>query len=148
MPDDSKLWIYQAHRQMTRQEIVKIKTKLCDFCSNWETHGKRVKSSFQLYDWFICFLVDEGDFVTSGCSIDSSVKLIKGFSSSYDINFFNRTNIAYIKDDQIEVSPLQHLKKIMTNNTIVYDNSITRKKQLNDSWKVRAEDTWLSKFLK
>tara|TARA_B100000579_G_C22632934_1_gene757538 strand:- start:31 stop:477 length:447 start_codon:yes stop_codon:yes gene_type:complete len=148
MPGDSKLWIYQAHRKMTIKEIVKIKAQLCDFCSNWESHGKRVQSSFQLYDWFLFLLVDESDFITSGCSIDSSVKLIKKIASSYDINFFNRTNIAYIQDDHIKVSPLQDFKKIMTNTTIIYDNSITRKKQLNDAWRVRVGDTWLSKFLK
>ena len=148
MPDDSKLWIYQAHRKMTGNETVKIKAQLCDFCSNWESHGKSVKSSFQLHDWFVFLLVDESDFITSGCSIDSSVKLIKKIASSYDINFFNRTNIAYIKDNQIEVSPLQDFKKIMTNTTIIYDNSITKKKQINDAWRVRVGDTWLSKFLK
>ena len=148
MSDDSKLWIYQSHRKMTSKETVKIKAQLCDFCSSWESHGKRVKSSFQLHDWFVFLLVDESDFITSGCSIDSSVKLIKKIALSYDINFFNRTNIAYMQDNQIEVSPLQDFKKIMKNTTIIYDNSITRKKQLNDAWRVRVGDTWLSKFLK
>ena len=148
MSSDSKLWIYQAHRQMTNKEIIKIKTELCDFCSNWESHGKIVKSSFQLHEWFIFLLVDESDFITSGCSIDLSVKLIRKIALSYDINFFNRTNIAYVKNDTIQVSTLQDFKKIMTNKTIMYDNSITRKEQLNDAWRVRVGDTWLSKFLK
>lgn len=148
MPNSSRVWIYQASRIMRNSEILDIEKGLYEFCSNWKSHNNDVYASFKLYKLFICIIVDETNFITSGCSIDSSVNYIKSLSLKYDINFFNRTNIVYEKNDQMNLCSLSNFKNIITAETLIYDNAITSKKQLQFDWKVKVADSWLSKFLK
>ena len=40
LPDDSRVWIYQCNRSFNSIESELITSKVIDFISNWEAHGK------------------------------------------------------------------------------------------------------------
>ena len=54
LPDDSRVWIYQANRSFTEDEIRDIEIKLEDFIRSWTAHGKDLQAGFKIvYKRFI-----------------------------------------------------------------------------------------------
>ena len=78
----SRVWVYQSNRKLSDKEVVFIQQKLLAFCNDWKAHQTHLISSYKvLYNRFIILLVDEQQQNASGCSIDSSVKIIKEIES-------------------------------------------------------------------
>ena len=140
--DKSRLWIYQSNRKINSTERHEINNHLIDFCINWETHGKSVLGSFQIYDWFICLFVDEDSHVISGCSIDKSVTFIKSIGKKYQIDFFNRNNIIFIEGEVTKILPLSEFKFIMKPDFIIHNNMIQNKEDFQYKWKVHVKNSW------
>jgi len=143
MSNLSKVWVYQSDREIHLKEINSIQSQLIHFCNNWTTHGKKVNSSFKIDNWFVCILVDESETKMSGCSIDQSIHLIKDIGKNYNIDFFNRTNIAFIDNGITQILPLSRFKAIMHDEIIIYDNTISTKQELESSWKIPIGQSWL-----
>ena len=147
MSHNSKVWIYQADREILNQELNFIRNRLQSFCDAWMSHGKPVKSSFKLSPWFICFFIDESVHETSGCSIDSSVAIIKAIQNEYDINFFNRMNIVFIEDERTKILSLLDFKKCIKPDIMIYNNMITVKKEFEENRLILVKDSWLNQYL-
>tara|TARA_B100001250_G_C19777266_1_gene780171 strand:- start:745 stop:1206 length:462 start_codon:yes stop_codon:yes gene_type:complete len=143
MSNLSKVWVYQSDREIKLRESHSIQRQLIDFCDNWKTHGQQLHSSFKIDNWFVCILVDESHTQISGCSIDESIHLIKDIGKKYNINFFNRTHIAFIDNGITQVLPLSKFKAIMHDKIIIYDNTISTKQELETSWKIAVSESWL-----
>ena len=146
MPANSKVWIYQSDRAFNASEKIDIESQLTDLCNNWNAHGTALHCSFQIHDWFICLFVDESKQGASGCSIDSSVAVIKAIANQYNIDFFNRMNIAFLDGDLTQVLPLAEFKKQLTPQTIVYNNLVSTKGEYESKWKVPLSESWLARF--
>ena len=145
--DNSKVWIYQSDREISIQEINEINQQLKSFCDQWTSHGKPVKSSFKLFGWFLCFFVDELTHITSGCSIDSSVTLIKSIQNQYKIDFFKRTNIAFLYNNKTRVVSFLEFKKYLHLNILVYNNLVKTKDEFEKNWLIPLKDSWLNKHM-
>lgn len=144
----ASVWIYQSDRKLNSLEKKDISYQLSSLCENWNAHGKPLNCSFQLHDWFICLFVDENEHQASGCSIDSSVSVIKSIANQYDIDFFNRMNIAYIDNNETNVLPLNDFKKIIKSNMKIYNNLVKTKADFEENRIGTVEDSWLKKYLK
>ncbi len=78
LPESSRVWIYQANRSLSEQELQEINTKLEDFITQWTAHGANLKASFEIrYKRFIILALDQELNAASGCSIDASVHFIQ-----------------------------------------------------------------------
>ena len=54
LTDESRVWIYQANRSFTDQELEEIKLKLDTFIENWTAHGSDLLSGYKIkYKRFI-----------------------------------------------------------------------------------------------
>jgi hypothetical protein len=144
---NARIWIYQSDRKLNSEELDDIKIQLTELCEKWNAHGDPLACSFQLYDWFICLFVDESKFIASGCSIDSSVAVIKSIANQYNIDFFNRLNIAFFEGEETKVLPLNDFKRCVSSEMIVYNNLVKTKGEFEENWKASIKDTWLSKYL-
>lgn len=143
---NARVWIYQSDRIFSSAEKTDLKSQLIELCNNWNTHGTALHCSFQIHDWFICLFVDENKLSASGCSIDSSVAVIKAIANKYNIDFFNRMNIAFLDGESTKVLPIAEFKKILTPQTIVYDNLVSTKIEYESKWKVPLSESWLARF--
>ena len=143
---DARVWIYQSNRAFSSVEKKDIESQLINLCNNWNNHGKVLLSSFQIHDWFICLFVDENKEIASGCSIDSSVAVIKAIAKKYNIDFFNRMNIAFLDGDLTKVLSLPEFKKLLTPQTVVYNNLVSTKSEYESKWKVPLSESWLARF--
>lgn len=148
----SKVWIYQADREFTTDEIQLIQEKVSEYANQWQVHGSFAKAVGQvLFARFILFLVDDST-PASGCSIDSSVEFIKKLGQELNIDFFNRLNIAYIhpETEKIETTTLSKLRDTLAKGdlpsfTIIFNNTITTLDQLDGKWMIPVRNSWLYK---
>ena len=147
---DSRVWIYQSNRTFTSTETAEIKLLLTEFASNWTSHGAKVKGfGTVLLDTFILFLADESATGVSGCSTDSSVKLVKEIEKKFEVELFNRQRLAFWVSDNIVQIPLNELKSALNNQvisteTLYFNNTILSKKELEQNWLINLKTSWLA----
>lgn len=152
MVDTARVWIYQANKQLSASEQVLIGEKCNAFLQQWAAHGQSLKSSFQiLHDKFLVISVDESFNQASGCSIDASVALIKEIEQELSINFFDRTQVSFLIDNEIVDIPMADLKTQVANgtiqsNTLTFNNLVADIKSFNHDWKVEAKNSWLKRY--
>src|SRR5690606_31771908 len=126
----SRVWVYQSNRAFNNEEVQNIQQKLDDFTMQWKAHGHQLTAKAEvLYNFFIVFFVDEASAGVTGCSIDSSVRIIKDLEQTYDIDLFNRFNIAYKVDDKIVVTDKEDFEtlvniKAIGPKTVVFNNLV------------------------
>ena len=158
LPANAKVWIYQSNRPFTSQEIATINTDARQFLDNWQSHGQPMDAAFQLFfNQLFVIALDESRAGASGCGIDKSVHFIKNLEQKLNVDFFNRLNICYTNnavDDiydcnanilQVQFSNLQSIN--ITNNTFIFDNTISTKQQLETQWLKPIGDSWLSNYI-
>ncbi len=152
MPDTSKVWVYQSGRPFSQSEKVRIEQYLEGFTAQWKAHGTSLAASFSIeYNQFIVLAVDESHHQASGCSIDSSVGLIRTIEQELGLTLLDRTQVAALKADQIELFPFNQAKKMIeskkiTPDTLVFDNSIQNLGQFRQLWEIPAKSSWMSRF--
>ena len=151
--DDSRVWIYQCNRPFTEIETIEINKLLHDFSSTWKSHGDAVKGfGTILFDQFIILIADENATGVSGCSTDSSVRLIKEIEKKLTVNLFDRLTLAFLINETITTIPL-HLfhdaihKGILNEDTLYFNNTILTKEALENEWIIPIHKSWLAKNL-
>ncbi|MVT09208.1 hypothetical protein [Chitinophaga tropicalis] len=149
----SRVWIYQSNRPFSEQEKLEINEQLHQFTSQWQAHGAPVKGWGQLlFNQVIVLMADESDTAVSGCSTDSSVRVIKSIERQYEVNLFDRLLLGFIVKDKLQPLPLAQLtyafeKGFIDENTIYLNNTVLTKQELEKNWLIPVKDSWLAKKL-
>jgi len=153
MPDSAKVWIYQADRALSSQEIAFIQQKLLDFTQQWEAHHNPIEASFTiLYDRFIILSANTEKQLPTGCSIDKSVALFQALEKQFNIHLFDRTRVSFWQDGEL-VNMLAHElhqkveERKFTAQTTVFNTLIQTVGELKTSFQVPAEQTWLKRYI-
>jgi hypothetical protein len=146
---DSHVWIYQGSRLFTISEALEIETRLNDFVAGWNSHGVAVKGFASLFfGQFIVLMADETATGVSGCSTDSSVRLVKEIGEKYQADFFDRLSLAFFVKDKIQRLPLSQLpyaaeNSFISRDTLYFNNTVQTKKELEERWLVPVSQSWL-----
>ena len=152
LPKSARIWIYQSSRTITDSEIESISLELTSFCNDWMAHGAALKSSFQiLYNRFIIIAVDEGHNMASGCSIDSSVNQIKILEHKYGLNFMDRTQVAFLIDNELYIESLSAIKNkvnegVISSDTKTFNNLVETVEDFESAWMIPASNSWLKRY--
>lgn len=153
LPNNSRVWIYQADREFTDTEIDLIALKAEDFINQWTRHGDDLKGSFTFkYNQFLVMAVDESFNNVSGCSIDSSVRFVQGLEKELQLDLMNKMNITFKDNDTINLAKLSDFQRLVkeqkvTSETIVFNNMVNTKEDLENNWEVPAKESWHKRFL-
>lgn len=148
---DSRVWIYQCNRLFFISEAFQIEDMLNEFVANWLSHGAKVKGYANLFfGSFIIIMADEVSTDVSGCSTDSSVRLIKDIEQQFKVNMFDRQNLAFYIKEKIQLLPLNQLdyaikNKFIQKDTLYFNNTVQTKQQLENEWIIPVEESWLAK---
>lgn len=151
---DSRVWIYQSNRMLTISEVLSIEKMLEDFTIQWKSHGTPVKGfATVFFGQFIVLMADEKQSGVSGCSTDSSVRMIKSIEISMQVALFERTNLAFFIKDKIELLPLGQIQYALENafiqpNTLFFDNTVSTKQNLEENWIIPVASSWLGQRYK
>jgi hypothetical protein len=147
---DSRVWVYQGSRIFSLNEALEIEELLKEFTMQWKSHGTPVKGEAHLFfGQFIILIADETATGVSGCSTDSSVRLVKDIEQKFKVNMFDRTTLAFIIKEKVELLPLAHLQHAIDNGfinteTLYFNNLVQTKEELESKWIIPVKDSWLA----
>ena len=97
---------------------------------------------------FIILMADETTVAVSGCSTDSSVRLIKEIEQKFGVNMFDRQNLAFAIEGKVQLLPMAQIpwgieKGFIKEDTLYFNNLAATKEQLENNWLVPAGKSWL-----
>ena len=147
----SKVWVYQSNRIFSLGEALEVEDMLNEFTAQWKSHGAPVKGAgYLFFGQFIILMADERATGVGGCSTDSSVRLIKEVEQRFAVNMFDRTSLAFIIKDKVQLLPMSQFAYAFTNeyldgNTLYFNNLVHTKEELETQWIVPIKDSWLAK---
>ena len=148
--DNSHVWVYQSNRTFSIKETIQIEDLLKNFVKGWKSHGTPVKGYANLFfGQFIILMADETAMGVSGCSTDSSVRLIKNIEQDFQVELFDRLMLAFIIQERIQLLPLSKIssyleKGLMAKDTLYFNNTILTKKELLNNWIIPVKESWLA----
>lgn len=154
MPPDARVWVYQSNRPLSDAEVNALQDAGLSFITEWAAHGASLRSGFDvLYNRFVVIAVDERQAMASGCSIDKSVHFIKELEKQFNLNFFDRMQVAYRKGNEIASCSLAEFEKLASQNavnetTLVFNNMINTKLAFDTEWEVPLKQSWQNRVLK
>ncbi|MDB2384901.1 ABC transporter ATPase [Polaribacter sp.] len=153
LPENARIWVYQAARELTDEEVLLISNKAVEFIEQWTRHGDDLKGSFIIkYNQFLVFAVDESFNNVSGCSIDASVRFVQGLENELHVDFMDKMKVTFKDGDNINIVALADFQKFakankIHNETIVFNNMVTTKKDFDNKWEIPAKESWHKRFL-
>lgn len=145
------MWVYQSNRIFSLGEALEVEDMLNEFTAQWKSHGAPVKGAgYLFFGQFIILMADERATGVGGCSTDSSVRLIKEVEQRFAVNMFDRTSLAFIIKDKVQLLPMSQFAYAFTNeyldgNTLYFNNLVHTKEELETQWIVPIKDSWLAK---
>lgn len=153
LPDSSRVWIYQANRSFTEEELIEIRSKLDSFIEQWTAHGSDLHAGYSIeYKRFIVIGLNQDLNNATGCSIDASVHFIQQLERDYNVDLMDKMNVSYKQGEFIAYKQLSDFKKMakdraISKNTIVFNNLVSTKGEFEDQWEIPAKDSWHARFL-
>lgn len=146
---DSRVWIYQSSRLLSLPEALDAEARLTAFTAQWKSHGIPVKGhAALLFGWFVVFLADETATGVSGCSTDSSVRLVRELEQAYGVDLFHRDMLAFLVKEKIQLIPLAQVDYALEHgfispDTLYFNNTVLSKKEMDENWLIPMKNSWL-----
>ncbi len=148
--DDSRIWVYQSSRAFIDREEQEINEQLEQFYTQWNSHGTPVKGWAKLlFKQFIVMMADETATGVSGCSTDSSVRVIKSIERQYEVNMFDRMMLTFLVEGKAQMLPVNQVqyaldKEYIDHNTPLFNNLVNTKGDLMNNWLIPLKESWLA----
>ncbi|MCB9246776.1 MAG: hypothetical protein H6606_10145 [Flavobacteriales bacterium] len=150
---DSKIWIYTCNRFLNLDEVSNISNRLAAFCAEWNAHGASLNSGYELFaECVIVLAVDESAASASGCSIDSSVQVIREIDAAFQLDLFNRLRVLSNEDGEIHFTPQSEVRTKIREGKWNADTPILHVTARDlGTWKharfIPIGQSWLAKFV-
>lgn len=158
LPEDfapgSRVWIYQSNRAFSEKEEKEVNEQLLQFSLQWHSHTRPVQGWGKLlFGQFIVLMADESEVDVSGCSTDSSVRIIKSLERQYEIQLFDRLTLAFLINDKVQLLPLAQLqyafdKGYLTAESLFFNNMAATRADLERNWLIPVKNSWLMNRIK
>ena len=154
LPENSKVWVYPSNRKFYPNEIEEIEVKIKAFIESWKSEDDNFKASYQfLYQRFIIFIVDIDTVALTNEDIDTSVSFILSLQETYDVSLLDKMNVCFKQGEFVQYKELKDFKKLLKNKaltgkSIIFDNLISIKQDLDNHWEIPIEESWYNRFLR
>lgn len=152
MPDSSRVWIYQSNKSLEPKDAELIRAYTEEFLTGWAAHGASLKGSYKiLHNQFLVLAVDESFNKASGCSIDASVAVVRRISEELNLDFFDRSKVYYLDNEEIKESSLADIKKDIkagkiSKETLTFNNLVPTLGDFKSQWLTPATNSWLARY--
>lgn len=153
LPNESRIWIYQANRKFSEVEVDFITKETKAFLKQWTAHGADLEAGFEIkHQRFIVIGLNQSNVSASGCSIDASVHFIQALEKAMGIDLLDKMNVTFYTGEFIAHKTLKEFREMAKNKsvspkTIVFNNLVNTKEEYLDHWEVPAQDSWHGRFL-
>ena len=148
--ESAKCWIYILEKNINFKSD-EINLILKSLCEKWKSHNNEVVSSFQIYrDRYIILFAEEG---ISGCSIDSSNRLLRYELDRLNINVMPNSKIGIFIENKIKLEDRSSIINLIKANKLqpndkMINTTVTNKKEYNKNWILEINKSWLTNFIK
>ena len=148
--ENAKCWIYILEKNINFKSD-EINLILKSLCEKWKSHNNEVVSSFQIYrDRYIILFAEEG---ISGCSIDSSNRLLRYELDRLNINVMPNSKIGIFIENKIKLEDRSSIINLIKANKLqpndkMINTTVTNKKEYNKNWILEINKSWLTNFIK
>ena len=152
LPETAKLWIHQSNKTLDASQLDFLSEQANAFCHQWSAHDTPLKSSYKiLHDKFLVLAVDEGFNAASGCSIDASMRFVQAVEKQLGVNFFDRTQVAFLIKDNIYTTSLQAVKNEINSgnieaDTLTFNLQAQNVAEFHNNWLVPAKESWMKRY--
>ncbi|RKF04202.1 hypothetical protein C8N26_0865 [Tenacibaculum lutimaris] len=152
LSEEAKVWVYPSSRKFYPQEIDELKEKLNSFVEAWKQDDAGFKASFELkYNRFIIFSAEE-DAQLTNADIDQQVAFILQLQQEYEVELLDKMNVCFKQGEFIQYKDVKEFKtllkkKSVSAKTIVFDNLVQTKGELENYWEVPITESWYNRFL-
>lgn len=150
--EEARVFIYPSSRKFYPQEIDGLIQKISGFVADWKQDDETFKVSYQfLHNRFIVFLVEENSGLTNQ-DIDKLVTFILQLQQEYEVELLDKMNVCFKQGEFTQYKDVKEFKKLLKNKsvndkTIVFDNLIQTKYELENHWEVPITESWYNRFL-
>ena len=152
LAEDARIWIYPSDTPFKEEDMESLEQRLKEFISQWTVHNKALKASFTIpYRRFVVLAVDTEFNQVSGCSIDSSVRFIQALEQEFSKVLLDKMNVTFKQGEYLVHKDLKDFKalvksKSVSPDTIVFNNLITTKSEMDSHWEVPAKESWHQRY--
>ena len=153
LPPQTRVWIYQANKPISEDQQAVIQKEIEAFVRQWTAHNVALRAHGALRNGlFIVLMVDESQAGASGCSIDTSVQFIQYLEQKYGLSLLDRMTFSYEKEGAIHTASRDEFADLfqagaIDQNTIVFDNLVKTKSDLEKSWRKKLGESWHQRML-
>ena len=83
---------------------------------------------------------------------NTSVSFILQLQETYKVNLLDKMNVCFKQGEYVQYKELKDFKKLVKNKavtakTIIFDNLINNKEDLENYWEITIEDSWYNRYL-
>lgn len=150
LENNAKVFLYPSNKKFFPELLENIQTKVNNFVSTWSDTNE-IEAGFEIkYQRFIIIVINNSKPITTTI-IDELVTFIFKLQLDHEIELLDKLNVCFKQGEYVQYKDVKEFKKLIKNksvnqNTIVFDNLINTKEELDDSWELPAEDTWYSRM--
>lgn len=153
LSESAKTWVYPASRKFYKDELETVENEIKNFITTWKEEDVDFKASYQfLYNRFVIILAEDPDGKLTNQDLDKVVTFIFKLQSEYDVELLDRMNVCFKQGEFVQYKEIKEFKKLLKNKsvcdkTIVFDNLIQTKEELEHFWEVPITESWYNRFL-
>ncbi len=147
LTDRARIWMFQSTIRLELEQIRHVSRRLMDFLDEWYAHGKNLWASFTiLYEHFIVIGLEESSHSATGCSIDKLLHLIQSLEKEVNISLLDRMKVAFRNGGIIQTLDINIFRKglekgVYDGSTVVFNNMLETKGQLQNEWEIAVKDS-------
>lgn len=151
--ESAKTWVYPASRKFYKDELEVVQDRIKTFISEWRKEDDQFRASYQfLYNRFVIILAEDPQGKLTNQDLDQVVAFILQLQSDYDLELLDRMNVCFKQGEFVQYKEIKEFKKLLKNKsvsdkTIVFDNLIQTKEELEHFWEVPITESWYNRFL-
>ncbi|MGY5354742.1 ABC transporter ATPase [Wenyingzhuangia sp. IMCC45467] len=150
LENTAKVFLYPSNKKFHPELLSEIETKVQDFTKEW-CKKNNIEAGYNIkYQRFIVIAINPNQAITTGI-IDELVTFIFKLQLEHDIELLDKLNVCFKQGEFVQYKDVKEFKKLIKNksvnkSTIVFDNLINTKEELESDWELPAEDTWYARM--
>lgn len=120
--DHARIWIFGFKEKLSDEDIKIVSDELDCFILNWNSHKKPVKGDYEiLYDRFVILVAEPS---LSGCSIDSSINVLRKLNNEHNLDALNQDLVYYRDSNGISALSRDYFQKLVDEDKISLDTTV------------------------
>lgn len=153
LPSTAKIWIFPSSRKFYKEELEELEGYLSNFIDMWRHDGYEIISAFKIrFNRFIIVGIDDTIDPIRTEIIDSLMTKVFALQTKYRVELIDKLNVCFKQGDYVQYKELKEFKKLIKNKsisskTLVYNNLIHTKAELQSDWEIPLEESWYNRFL-